>query len=129
MNTLKSVGRIALFVVFGFALLTACAPTVQGLTQLPDEGRLLILSLVTAGVTWVLLKLSELLKIDLSGYTNAIAAALAPIIVAAIESYLQLIPPAFDNIVLTVIHLLVLLLGSLGTIWLAQRKPAPSLRG
>ena len=49
-------------------------------------------------------------------------------VVAALESYLQLIPPVFDNLVLSVIHLIVLLAGSLGTFWLFQRKPAPSLK-
>jgi len=98
------------------------------LLALPDEGRLLILSLVTAGVTWILLKLSEVFKIDLSGYANLIATALAPIIVTIVEGYLQLIPAALDNVVLTLIHLVVLLLGSLGFFWVAKRKPAPSLR-
>lgn len=108
--------------------LTACAAGTAGLQQLPDEGRLLVLTLVTAAVTWVLLQLSAVFKIDLSGWANAIAAALAPIIVTVIESYLRLIPPLFDNIVITIIHLIVLLVGSLGTIWIVQRKPAPSLR-
>jgi hypothetical protein len=98
------------------------------LLALPDEGRLLILSLVTAGVTWILLKLSEVFKIDLSGYANLIATALAPIIVTIVEGYLQMIPPALDNVVLTLIHLAVLLLGSLGLFWVAKRKPAPSLQ-
>jgi len=98
------------------------------LVSLPDEGRVLVLSLVTAGVTWVLLKLSAVFKLDLSGWANAIAAALAPILVALIESYLSLIPPIFDDLVIAVIHILVLLAGSLGVIWVAQRKPAPSLQ-
>jgi hypothetical protein len=108
-------------------LLTACAPAFAPLLQLPDEGRVLILVIVTAGVTWVLLKLSEVFKIDLSGWANAVAAALAPILITLIESYLQLIPPIFDNLVLSIIHLLVLLVGSLGVFFLAKRR-APSLR-
>lgn len=99
----------------------------QGLIALPDEARLLILSLITAGVMWVLLWLSARFGVDLSGWANAVAAALAPIIITVIESWLQLIPPAFDNIVLTIIHLLVLLIGSLGAFFLFKRK-APSLR-
>jgi hypothetical protein len=97
------------------------------LVSLPDEGRLLVLSIVTWGVTWVLLKLSAVIKVDLSGWANAIAAALAPILVTVIESYLQLIPPIFDNLVIAVIHMIVLLVGSLGVFWLTKRKPAPSL--
>jgi hypothetical protein len=117
--------KLSVFVL-SIVLLAACAPTAQGLAQLPDEGRLLVLMLVTAGVTWVLLKLSMAFHIDLSGYTNAIAAVLAPIVVVAIETYLRLIPSVFDNLVLSIIHLLVLLVGSVGTFFLFKRK-APSL--
>jgi hypothetical protein len=127
MKTSRSVFPVALVIV---VFLMACSPAqaaVAPLMELPDEGRLLILSLLTAGVTWLLLKASELFKVDLSGYANAVAVGLAPIIVTIIERWLQLIPPAFDNIVLTIIHLLVLLVGSLGTFFLFQRK-APSLR-
>lgn len=108
--------------------LSACAPAVAGLTQLPDEGRLLVFTLITAGVTWLLLKISEVTGKDLNGYANAIAAAIAPIFVTLIEDALGTIPPVFDNIVLTVIHLIVLLVGSIGTFFLFKRK-APSLRG
>lgn len=119
-----------LFLMAMIMLLTACAPAagaVAPLLELPDEGRILVLSLVAAGVTWVLLKLSEVFKIDLSGWANAVAAALAPILITIIESGLQLIPPIFDNLVLSIIHLLVLLVGSLGTFFLVKRK-APSIR-
>jgi hypothetical protein len=95
---------------------------------LPDEAQLMIFTLLTAAVTWVLLKLSEVFKVDLKGYANAIAAALAPILVTLFESWLKLIPSIYDNVVLTIIHLIVLLVGSLGTFWLVQRKRAPSLR-
>src|SRR3990172_10516071 len=103
-------------------ILSACAPAVQGLVALPDEARLLVLSLFTAGVTWVLLWLSMRFGVDLAGYANAIAAALAPVIITLIELGLKAIPPAFDNIVLTIIHLLVLLIGSLGAFFLFKRK-------
>ena len=121
--------RVFRFVLIGMVFLAACAPTaIQSLVgPLPEEAQTLIFILLTAAVTWVLLKLSEVFKIDLSGYANAIAVALAPIIVAVIERWLALIPPAFDNIVLTIIHLIVLLVGSIGTFFLLQRK-APRLR-
>lgn len=108
-------------------ILTACSPVSQGLMELPDEGRLLVLMLVTAVVTWLLLKASEFFKKDLSGYSNAIAAAIAPILITLIESWLQLIPPVFDNLVLSIIHLLVLLVGSIGAFFVFKRR-APSLR-
>lgn len=118
--------NVILFVFMAF-LLSACAPSVAGLAQLPDEGRILIFTLVTAGVTWLLLKLSEVTGQGLGGYANAIATAIAPILVTLIESWLNLIPPAFDNIVLTLIHLVVLLVGSIGTFFLFKRK-APTLQ-
>lgn len=96
--------------------------------SLPDDAKALILQGVTAAVLWVLLLLGGWFKIELGGYANAIAAALAPVVVVVIESYLQLIPPVFDNVVASVIHLIVLLVGSLGAVWLVQRKPAPSLK-
>jgi hypothetical protein len=121
--------RFILFVLFFTLVLSGCGPPgVAGqLMQLPDEGRLLVLSIVTAGVTWLLLKASEVFKIDLKGYSNLVAAALAPIIVTLIEAGLQTIPPIFDNLVLSIIHLIVLLVGSLGTFFLFRRQ-APSLR-
>ena len=126
---MKSIFRIFLLILLGLVVLTACAPTaVQSLVgPLPDEAQNLIFILLTAAVTWVLLKLSAVFKIDLSGYANAIAVAISPIIVAMIERWLAVIPPASDNIVLTIIHLIVLLVGSIGTFFLLQRQ-APRLR-
>lgn len=118
--------NILIFVVFA-VLLSACAPGVAGLAQLPDEGRNLVFILLSAGLTWLLLKLSEATGVDLGGYANAVATALAPIIITLIESALNLIDPVFDNIVLTIIHLIVLLVGSIGAFFLFKRK-APSLR-
>lgn len=111
-------------------LLSACAPAqgiAQGLNSLPDEGRWLVLILLTAGVTWLLLKASLVFHVDLAGYADAVAAALAPIVITLFEAGLRLIPPVFDNVVLTIIHLIVLLVGSIGTFFLFRRK-APSLR-
>ncbi|HZM24548.1 MAG TPA: hypothetical protein VFC02_22565 [Anaerolineales bacterium] len=116
--------------VFGFALfLFACTPMQQAvapLQELPSDGRTLVLIVVTAGVTWLLLKLSELAKVDLSGHSGAVAAALAPVLITIIEHFLQLIPPVFDNVVLSIIHLVVLLVGSLGT-WFLVKRQTPTL--
>lgn len=110
--------------------LAACSGMQQGaaqLQQLPDEGRILVLMVVTTAVTWLLLKASELTKVDLSGHAGAVAAAVAPVLITLIEAGLKLIPPIFDNLVLSIIHLIVLLVGSLGAWFLAKRR-APSLR-
>lgn len=115
-----------LLVVFALVL-TACSAAPQKLVGLPDDAQTLIFVLVSAGVTWCLLKLSQLTKIDLNGYAGGIATAVAPVLVALIEAWLKLIPPVFDNLVLSIIHLIVLLIGSIGTFFLFQRK-APSLK-
>lgn len=119
---------LAVLFLAGCVAVPAVAPQSafgQGLIGLPDEARLLILSLLTAGVTWLLLQLSVVLKIDLAGYVQPIVAILAPIIVTFLENLLATIPPAFDNIVLTLIHLAVLLLGSLGGFVLFKRVREP----
>lgn len=109
-----------LFVALVLAvLLVACAPANQpglaaNLMQLPDEGRVLIMTLLTAGLTWLLLQIGKVIPVDFSGYGAAVAAALAPIIITAIEYFLQMIPPTYDQLVLTLIHLLVVGLGSVG---------------
>jgi len=102
-------------------LLTACTPAVQGLAQLPDEGKTLIMVLLTSALTWLLLQAGKLIPIDLSGYGAPLAAALAPVIIAAIEYYLGMIPSTFDSIVLTVIHLIILLVGSVGAFVITSR--------
>lgn len=109
-NTLLAIVVLVVLVIVAFLY----QPPAQGLAQLPDEGRNLVMILVTAAVTWALLQLSLAVGLDLSGYAAPIAAVLSPILVTIIESYLNLIPPIYDNIVLTIIHLLVLLLGSIG---------------
>ena len=116
--------------ILAAVIVTACAPApklTQGLAQMPEEGQKLISWLVTAGVTWLLLQASIFFKVELGGYVNAVAVAISPIIVAIFEYWLNFIPQIYDNVVLTVIHLIVLLVGSIGTWFLFQRN-APKLR-
>lgn len=91
------------------------------LVALPDDALKLILALVTAGVAWLLL------KVNMGQYTQLLAAAIAPIIIAAIESALGMIDPVFDNLLLSIIHLLVLFIsGSIGTLLLFKRFKQPA---
>lgn len=122
--------RLLTLVLLSAFILAGCAAAqgfVHPLVGLPDEGRLLVLIAVTAGVNWLLLKGSIIFKVDLSGHVSVVAAALAPIIITLIEAGLKLIPSMFDNIVLTIIHLIVLLVGSVGTFFLIRRN-TPHLR-
>jgi hypothetical protein len=91
----------------------------QGLAQLPDEALQLIRWAVTAGVAWLLL------KVDMGGFTQILAAAIAPIVIAALERLTGMIPPVFDNLVLSLIHLLVLFIGGLGSFLLFKRAREP----
>lgn len=107
--------------IFPLHTLTATFGFAQGLAGLPEEGLQLVLFLVTAVVAYLLLQLGVLLKLDLSGYVQPIVAIVAPILVAFIEKYLGMIPSIYDNVVLTIIHLIVLLVGSVGTVLIANR--------
>jgi ABC-type transport system involved in cytochrome bd biosynthesis fused ATPase/permease subunit len=123
---MKKVFRF-IVVFVAVVLLSACvaSPAVapqsaiaQGLVALPDEASVLILSLLTAGVAWLLA------KVNMGQFTQPIAAALAPVIITALEGFLGTIPPVFDNLVLSLLHLLVLYVGgSIGVYVLAKRKP------
>ena len=130
------------FLMLGMLILTACvavppaeptqgflAPVANGLVAMPDELNVLVVSLITAGLTWVLFQAGLALNLDLTGYLTPLLAVVSPIIITLIENGLGTIPPAFDNIVLTVIHLGILLLGSLGGMLMIRRKARATLIG
>jgi hypothetical protein len=101
---------------------------VQTLVALPDEGKILIMTLLSAGLTWLLLQVGKRIPVDLSGYGPALAAAIAPIITVVIEYFLQMIPATYDSIVLTVIHLIVVAVGSLGLFQIIAKVKAGQTR-
>ena len=115
MSTLKFVSSSALVFAVVFLLLANAGGSSQ-LLQLPEEGSLLIMTLVTAAATYLVLMLGNAFGMNLSGYIQPIVAIVSPIVITFIESYLQMIPPALDNVALTVIHLIVLLVGSIGVV-------------
>jgi len=84
------------------------------LVALPDDAKLLLSGAVGAAILWLLLWLSTYFKVDLAGYAAPLAALVTPVIVFVIEMGLGFINPSLDALVLTVIHFLVLLMGSLG---------------
>ena len=92
----------------------------QTLVQLPEEFTRLVLYAVTAGVAWLLL------KVGMGQYTQALAAVIAPIVIAALERLTGMIPPVFDNLVLSILHLIVLFVGgSIGMFLLFKRARQP----
>ena len=111
-----SMRKILFISVLMALLLASCAPASQGLANLPDEGKLLVLTLVTSLLTFLLVALAGKIGWDLGGYVQPLAAVLSPIVITVIESFLIQIPPAYDSFVTTIIHLIVLLFGSVGTV-------------
>jgi hypothetical protein len=132
MNNKKLILPVAILValiILVFVLVFYPAPA-QGLAGLPEEGSLLVWTLVTAAVTWALVQIGAALNINLGGYVQPIAAILAPILITLIEKYLALIPSTFDSIALTIIHLIVLAIGSVGTLIILKKvkaKETPTL--
>ncbi len=92
----------------------------QSLAQLPGDAVRLIGAFVTAGVAWLLL------KVNMGEWTQALAAVIAPIVVAFLERLTGMIPSVYDNLLLSAIHLLVLFLsGSMGVFLVAKRGREP----
>ena len=119
MKKLLLVG-LALLLVFVLAGCAAQGAFAQTLVALPQDAQMLILMLLTAGIAWVLT------KINMGQYTQALAAAIAPIIIAALEMGLGMIPAVYDDIVLAVLHWLVLLIsGSVGALVFFKRLKTP----
>lgn len=99
----------------------ALAPVANGLVALPDDAATLIAALVTAAVAALFLKLNW------GGeFAQPLAAAISPIIITLLEGWLGVIPPIFDNLVLSILHLLVLFVGgSVGSFLLFKRAKQP----
>lgn len=84
------------------------------LVQLPDELKVLVLLLVTPLVTEGLKSLGDLLHIDLSGKSAAVAAALCGALFFFADALLAHVPPQYETIANALLGLLVVILGSFG---------------
>lgn len=120
--------RIAL-ILLATIIVTACSPAIQGFVGMPTELKAIILIAVTA----IIARLFEVIadrfpQIDLRQYTTQVAVALAGIVVVIAEHLLGLIPPQYDTIVETLLHLLVLILGGAGTILIMKLNRVPGFR-
>lgn len=92
----------------------------QSLVALPAEFQTLVLAVVTAGVAWLLL------KVNMGDYTQSLAAVISPIVIAALERLTGMIPPVYDDVVLSILHLIVLFVsGSVGAFLLFKRAKNP----
>lgn len=106
---------VALLALVVVPVLPAAQGVAQGLVALPPEFTDFILTLVTAGIAWLLL------KVNLGDFTQPLAAVIAPIITTVLERLLGQIPPVYDNLVVSILHLIVLALGSIGAVIVARR--------
>lgn len=95
---------------------------------LPDDARILILGLITSLLTALFSFAFVKWGLDLRGFTAELAAVLAAIAVAVIEFGLKLLSFIPDQILLTIIHLIVLALTGIGTAFILNRRRTPGYR-
>ena len=95
---------------------------------LPDDAKLLILTLITSLLTALFAFLLARWGLDLRGYTVELAATLAAVVVTVFEFLLKLLAFIPDQILLTVIHLIVLALAGYGTAWFLGKLRTPGYR-
>jgi hypothetical protein len=81
-----------------------------------------IIALLTAGFTWVF----KTFGWDFRGLASVIGLALSTVIVAELQSLINLIPAAWDPIVNTFLYFLVLILAPAGGLFLLNRKDKES---
>ncbi len=100
----------------------------QSFVTLPDDAKMLILvgitSLLTAFFGFVLARWG----LDLRGFTVELAGVLAAIVVTVFEFLLKLLAFIPDQLLLTIIHLIVLALGGVGTALVLRKFRTPGFR-
>lgn len=129
---MKQIWKLILIAAFLLVLLTAClAEPQESAIQLPDELVMLIGILVMTSVTalfkWLSAKLGG---VDLSGDAMKVAAALASVIVVAINYGLKLIPVAYDSWLGALFAFLIVLFGGAGfySLFLRRKKGEPAAK-
>ena len=95
---------------------------------LPDDAKLLILALITSAVTALFAYAFAKWGIDLRGFTVELAAVLAGIVVIVVEFLLKLLAFIPDQILLTIIHLIVLALSGYATALILKKVRTPGYR-
>jgi len=101
---------------------------IASFVALPDDAKILILGLITSLLTALFAYLLARWGIDLRGFTAELAAVLAAIVVTIFEFLLKLLVFIPDNILSTIIHLIVLALAGVGTAFILNRRNTPGYR-
>ena len=102
--------------------------SVSFFVALPDDAKLLILVLITSLFTALFGYAFIKWGLDLRGYIPELAAVLAAIVVAVIEFGLKLLTFVPDQILLTIIHLIVLALSGYGAAFMLNKFRTPGYR-
>lgn len=95
---------------------------------LPEDAKLLILIGITSLFTGFFGYVFTRWGLDLRGYVAELAAVLAAIIVVVFEFGLKLLAFIPDQILLSIIHLIVLALGGVGTALVLRKFRTPGFR-
>lgn len=95
---------------------------------LPDDAKLLILGLLTSLLTALFAYLFTRWGLDLRGYITGLSAILAAIVVTVFEFALKLLAFVPDQILLTIIHLIVLAASGYGVALALNRMRTPGYR-
>jgi len=95
---------------------------------MPDDAKLLILGLITSLLTVLLAFTFNKWGLDLRGFVPELAAVSAAIVVAIFEFIFKLLVFIPDQILLTIIHLIVLALSGYGAAWFLGKLRTPGYR-
>jgi len=95
---------------------------------LPDDAKILILGLITSLLTASFAFLLNRWGLDLRGYIIGLSATLAAIVVTVFEFLLKLLVFVPDDILLTIIHLIVLAVSGYGAALALNRMRTPGYR-
>lgn len=95
---------------------------------LPDDAKILILGFITSLLTALFSYLLARWGLDLRGFTAELAAVVAAIVVTIFEFGLKLLSFIPDQILLTIIHLIVLAIAGFGTAFVLSRRRTPGYR-
>lgn len=112
--------KILLIVVLAL-LLTACLPPAEAVAtssavQLPEALTLALGALILAAVTIGLQVVFDSFGLDLRGVGAAIAVGVTGFAIAQLQGLIDIIPAMYDQIVMIVLNVLVVILGGLGTL-------------
>jgi hypothetical protein len=130
-ETMKRIVALLLVMLMSVLFLSACASSnaaVARFVQLPDDAKLLILGLITSLLTALFGFVFMKCGIDLRGYTVELAAVLGAIVVTVLEFLLKLLAFIPDEILTTIIHLIVLAFSGYGATWLLSKFRMPGYR-